>query len=933
MTARKKLIEVALPLDKINEASAHEKSVPRHGHPATLHLWWARRPLAACRAVLFASLVDDPSSDPERFPTQQAQEDERRRLFDIIERLVLWENTTNEDVLEEARAEIRRSTGGSLPPVLDPFCGGGSIPLEAQRLGLEAHGSDLNPVAVLITKALIEIPPRFADKPPVHPDARDGVGASGSWENAAGLAEDVRRYGAWMRDEAERRIGHLYPKVRLPNEEGGGEATVIAWLWARTVRCPNPACQAEMPLVSSFALSTKAGREAWIEPVVDHSLRAVRFSVRTGKGKAPDPPKVGRGASFRCLVCGQVADDAHVKSEGVAGRMGAQLMAIVAEGQRGRVYLQPDDEHDRIARSAGPPTDVLTAELPHDPRNIWCTQYGLTRFRDLFTPRQLLALTTLSDLVGEARENILSAAVSAGYPDDAAVFAEGVRGATAYADAVATYLAFAISKLADWSSSLCSWIPQLQGVGHTFKRQALPVVWDYVEIHVLANSVGNFRNHVDWVAESLDAAPRQASGYGRQLDATQSAEDVIAPLVSTDPPYYDNISYADLSDFFYVWLRRSLNRIYPDLFGTLLTPKTAELVATPYRFEGSKTKAEQHFEQGLRASFDRIRASAHPDYPVTVYYAFKQAESDGDSVQSIASTGWETMLEALLRSGFSIDGTWPMRTERGARSISIGTNALASSIVIVCRPRDTSAPLAIRAEFAQALRRELPTAIATLQHESIAPVDLAQASIGPGMAVFSRYAHVLEADGSHMRVRTALQLINAELDRVLREQEGDLDRETRYCVAWFETHGFDAAAYGSAETLATAKDVPVRTLQDGAVLIAGGGKAQLRTPEAYAADWDPREDATITVWRCTHQLVRALEDPRGGSEAAGRLVARMGSGRAEEAKELAYRLHGIADRKHWAVAQRYNQLVTDWPAIVAVAERVAATGSQAELGL
>ncbi len=726
MTARKKLIEVALPLDKINIASAKEKSI-RRGHPSTLHLWWARRPLATCRAVLFASLVDDPSSDPERFPSEKAQEDERRRLFHIIERLVLWENTTNEAVLEEARAEIRRSTGGNPPPVLDPFCGGGSIPLEAQRLGLEAHASDLNPVAVLITKALIEIPPKFADRPPVHPDARRGVGATGVWKGAAGLAEDVRRYGVWMRDEAERRIGHLYPKVRLPKAQGGGEATVIAWLWARTVRCPNPACQAQMPLVRSFALSTKAGKEAWVEPVIDREARTVRFVVRTGRGRAPDPPKVSRGANFRCLVCGQVADDAHVKAEGVAGRMGAQLMAMVAEGQHGRIYLPPDDEHDRIARSAEPPTEGLSEGLSYDPRNIWCTQYGLTRFRDLFTPRQLVALTTYSELVSEAREQVRGDAVTAGLADDGAGLIDGGCGAPSYADAVATYLGLAVSRLADNSSSLTLWSQGRDQLVHTFGRQALPMVWDFAEGNTFSESAGDIGITLGSIVKIVDALPGGVDSRA-SVDQANASEMAIAAsaCVSTDPPYYDNISYADLSDFFYVWLRRSLGTVYPGLFSTLLTPKAQETVATPYRFDGSKEKAERHFERGLHAAFGRMRMAAHPDYPVTVYYAFKQAESDDEDGggRAIASTGWETMLEALLLTGFSIHGTWPMRTERGGRMLSIGSNALASSIVIVCRARDESAPLATRTEFSQALRRELPAAIAKLQQESIAPVDL-----------------------------------------------------------------------------------------------------------------------------------------------------------------------------------------------------------------
>jgi putative DNA methylase len=954
VTGRKKLIEVALPLDKINVASAREKSI-RHGHPSTLHLWWARRPLAACRAVLFASLVDDPSSDPERFPTVKAQEDERRRLFDIIERLVLWENTTNAAVLEQARAEIRRSTGGNPPPVLDPFCGGGSIPLEAQRLGLEAYASDLNPVAVLITKALTEIPPRFAGRPPVDPEARRGVGATGAWKGAAGLAEDVRRYGAWMRDEAERRIGHLYPKVRLLREQGGGEATVIAWLWARTVRCPNPACDAQMPLIRSFALSTRAGKEAWIDPIVDREARTVRFTVRTGTPSPNERPAITAGtgftnekakkvqATFRCVVCGAgIAKGEYIDSEANAGRMGAQLMAVVAEGQRERVYVAPSSEQllapEAAAAMIADPR--LAAKLPTEPArgtfasNAQGRTYGFRQFKDYFTSRQLVALTTFSDLVGEARERVKHDAVDAGLPLDGVLLADGGSGAQAYADAVATYLAFAVDKGANLWSSITSWMNDRGAFRETFARQAIPMVWDFAEASPFSDAGGNIAMFVERISDAIATSPRASPATVNQADAAVLPT-TLRPLVCTDPPYYDNIGYADLSDFFYVWLRRSLGSVYPDLFGTLLTPKAQELVATPYRFDGSKAKAEEHFERGLAAAFTRIRASAHPDYPVTLYYAFKQAESDddGDGLQSIASTGWETMLEALLRTGLSVDGTWPMRTEGAGRMVASGTNALASSIVIVCRPRDTSAPVATREEFARALRRELSEAIATLQRENIAPVDLAQASIGPAMAVFSRYAYVLEADGSHMRVRTALQLINAELDRVLREQEGYLDRETRYCVAWFETHGFDEAPYGSAETLATAKDVPVRTLQDGGVLIAQGGKVQLRTAETYPADWDPREDESVTIWRCTHQLVRALEDPRGGSEAAGRLVALMGSGRAEEAKELGYRLHGIADRKRWAVAQRYNQLVTDWTAIVAVAERIAATGSQTELGL
>jgi putative DNA methylase len=933
---KRKLIEVALPLEAINVASAREKSI-RHGHPSTLHIWWARRPLAACRAVLFASLVDDPSADPARFPTPKSQEDERRRLFDIIERLVVWENTTNETVLEEARIEIRRSTGGNPPAVLDPFCGGGSIPLEAQRLGLEAYASDINPVAVLINKALVEIPPKFAGRPPVHPDARRGIGATGSWAGAAGLAEDVRRYGTWIRDEAERRIGHLYPNARLPKELGGGEATIIAWLWARTVSCPNPACGALMPLVRSFELSRRKGKEAWVVPAIDPASRTVSFTIAGPSGKAPEPPKSGRGASFRCLVCGQVAPDEHIKSEGRAKRMGAQLMAIVAEGDRGRIFLPPDADQARTAECAMPKwaPDQMLAD---DPRNLWCVNYGLTRFRDLFTPRQLVALTTFGDLVGEASSRIQSDALAAGFASDPRPLSAGGVGAAAYADAISTYSALALSKAADLSSNICVWQSNAEHLklAHVFARQAIPMTWDFAEGNPFSVSSGNFHRQWDLVGEILDAVVPGAGAHVGAVDAASLQTSSQAWLVSTDPPYYDNIGYADLSDFFYVWLRRALGDVYPELFSTMVTPKLAELVATPYRFEGSKVRAEEHFEAGLGRAFDRLRDAADPTFPVTVYYAFKQAESadgggNGDG-PVMASTGWETMLEGLLRAGFSICGTWPMRTEREGRTLSIGTNALASSVVLVCRLRDTGAGITSRKDFVTCLKRELPEALRTLQHGNIAPVDLAQASIGPGMAVFSRYAKVLETDGSPMRVRTALELINQVLDELLAEQEGEFDADTRWAIAWYEQNGLGEAEYGVAETLSKAKNSSVAGLVEAGIVAAGRGRVRLLARAEYDLDWDPATDTRLPAWEATQRLVHALLD--GGEGAAAEMQAKLG-GLGEQARDLAYRLYQTAERKGWTdEARAYNALVVAWPDLLRGAERVrAAEPSQPSLGL
>ncbi len=934
MTApiKRKLIEVALPLEAINVASAHEKSVPRRGHPATLHLWWARRPLAACRAVLFASLVDDPSSDPDRFPTPKAVEDERTRLFGIIERLVQWENATNEVVLNEAREEIRRSTGGDPPPVLDPFCGGGSIPLEAQRLGLTAYASDLNPVAVLITKALIEIPPKFANLPPVHPDARRGVGSTGAWKGAAGLAEDVRRYGTWMRDEGERRIGHLYPKVPLPKEHGGGEATVIAWIWARTVTCPNPVCGAQMPLVRSFALSTKKDKEAWVEPVIDRVAKTARYEVRTGRGTTPDGTVGRQGA--RCIVCESPVPLDHVRAEGRAKRIGADLMAIVAEGQRGRLYLAPDPEHARVARSAEPAWAPET-DLPEHALGFRVQGYGMTQHRDLFTPRQLVAMSTFSDLVGQARERVLSDALAAGLLDDKTPINQSGTGAPAYADAISTYLAFAVSKLADWSSSICSWIPRIEGVRDTFARPAIPMIWDYVEINPLSSSVGNFANHAEWVADSVSKTPAAGTALARNVDATRAIDGITSPAISTDPPYYDNIGYADLADFFYIWLRASLSNVYPDMFTTLLTPKATELVATPHRFDGDQVEADRHFEMGLARVFESIRVAAAPDVPVTVFYAFKQSESDDDGESgpgSITSTGWETMLEALLRAGLLIDGTWPMRTERSGRTREVGSNALASSIVLVCRPRLIDAGITTRRDLVASLKREMPEAIRTLQHGSIAPVDLAQSSIGPGMAIFSRYARVLEPDGSAMRVRTALSLINQVLDELLTEQEGEFDADTRWAIAWYEQFGLGESAYGTAETLSKAKNSSVAGLVEAGIVSASRGRVRLLARDEYSADWDPAKDRRIPVWEATQRLVHALQTD--GEAAAGDLLARLG-GLGDTARDLAYRMYHVAERKGWTdEARAYNALVVAWTDLTQGAESArAARPAQTSLGL
>lgn len=908
MPTIKKLIEVALPLEAINAESAREKSI-RHGHPSTLHLWWARRPLATARAVIWSSLVDDPSSHPEQFPTEEAQQQERERLFDILTRLVKWENSNDEGILAEAKAEIMKSTNGNPPALLDPFAGGGAIPLEAQRLGLEAHAHDLNPVAVMINKAMIEIPPKFAGRSPVNPEAQRQGAANQGWKGAAGLAEDVRYYGEWMKQEACKRIGHLYPKAKL---EDGSEATVIAWIWARTVKCPNPACGCEMPLASSFILSKKKGKEAYIEPNVSGS--EITYRVRYGKG-GDNCPKIAQG-KFKCIRCDEGIPKDYPKVESKAGRMGKKLLAIVAEGKNGRVYLSPDAEQIHAADCPMPEDYPTGALAPHFTGGS-CVPYGLDEFHKLFTNRQLTALTTFSALVGEAQKKAEADAVAAGVFNDHIALSEGGTGARAYGEAVGVYLAFVVDKMADYHSSICSWHSSKELIRNTFGRQAIPMVWDFAEANPFSDSAGCCDNMLEWVTKATLLFPATIQGSAKQHDA-QSDNGLRNIAVSTDPPYYDNIGYADLSDYFYVWMRQALKGTYPKLFRTMLVPKAEELVATPYRFEGSVEKARDFFEDGMFNTCCRLHDYSRDDIPVTIYYAFKQSETDTEDTTS--STGWETMLSAIIRAGFSITGTWPMRTEMANRSIASGTNALASSIVLVCRKRAETAGSATRREFINALHREMRPALEKLQSANIAPVDLAQSAIGPGIGVFSRYKSVLEADGKPMSVRAALQIINQELDAFYNEQEGELDRESRFCVELFSQYAFNNIKFGDADILARAKNTSVQALAEHGVLMAAKGQVRLKTRDELPESVDTHESCT---WLLTQQLARAMEV--GGVKACAAIVLNIFGSNAEEAKALAYRLYTICERKNWAQeGYAYNNLVVAWPDIQSAAAQMQA---------
>ncbi|MBK9130404.1 MAG: DUF1156 domain-containing protein [Gammaproteobacteria bacterium] len=960
----KKLIEVALPLDDINAAAAREKSI-RHGHPSTLHLWWARRPLAAARAVLFAQMVNDPGyQQGEGFKygvNKKEAEIKREKLFQIIRDLVKWENINNQEVLSRARDAIWESwretcylnrnhpqaaelfNPDKLPAFHDPFAGGGAIPLEAQRLGLESYASDLNPVAVMINKAMIEIPPKFAGQGPVGPppkgEKQDNL--MDDWSGARGMAEDVRRYGHWMREEAFRRIGNLYPTIKITPEMvaerpdlkpyQGQVLTVIAWLWARTVKSPNPAfSHVDVPLASSFVLSSKKGNEAYVVPVVESDSYV--FKVRAGKppAEAKDGTKIGRGGNFKCLVSETPIPVTEIRRQGQAGTFKQRLMAIVVEGKSGRVYLSPTDEIEAVANSAMPSWRPET-EINHNPRDIRTQLYGLSKYGDLFTPRQLVALTTFSDLVQEARDKAIADAKATGMTDDGIGINAGGKGATAYGDALAVYLGFVSDKVSDYWSSICSWHSSKELIRNTFGRQAIPMTWDYVEANPFCNSSGNWIAMTDWTSKALANTPANSLGFAHQQDAaTQNTS--INKIISTDPPYYDNIGYADLSDFFYVWMRRSLRAIYPDLFLTMAVPKAEELVATPYR-HGSKEKAETFFLDGMTLAIHNLAEKGHPAFPVTIYYAFKQAETKEGST---ASTGWETFLEAVIRAGFSIDGTWPMRTEMANRMVGSGANALASSVVLVCKKREIEADSASRRDFQRELREQMPDALeAMIGGETgttpIAPVDLAQAAIGPGMAIYSKYEAVLNQDGSRMSVHDALILINRAITEYLSPDSGSFDADTQFCSSWFDQYGWSIGPFGEANVLAQAKGTTVDGVDTAGVVDSGGGKVRLLKWAEYEADWDPITDNRTPVWEACHQMIRSLNNQ--GESAAGELLAKMPE-KGEPIRQLAYHLYTLCERKKWAEdARAYNELIGSWHAIVTASHEVGHSGSQAELGL
>jgi putative DNA methylase len=904
----KKLIEVALPLEAINKASIREKSI-RHGHPSTLHLYWARRPLAACRAVLFGQLVDDPSSHPDQFPTHADQERERQRLFAIIEDLVTWENSTNEEVLERARAEIRRSCGGVLPPVYDPFSGGGSIPLEAQRLGLPAYGSDLNPVAVMIGKAMIEIPPKFLGKNPVHPGGKD----RNQYRFAEGIAEDVEYYGELIRQRALEELGDLYPPVEIPVGVSSSSTKklgkVIAWIWVRTVPSPDPAfSDVQVPLLSSFLLSSKKGSEVWIEPIIDRVLKTIEFRIRSEgtnseKKAAELGATSGKRQGFRCLISDSAITYDYIRRMGQAGRMGARLVAIVADGVRGRVFLSANDQHVRAAEVQLP--DWKPSLQLQGKSKVNVGNYGIENFGQLFTNRQLTSLNTLSRLVREIRAEVEADARRANLLEDDVPLRSGGTGSRAYAEAISVYLAFGISRLADISNAHCNWSRSANQAVHLFGRQAIPMVWDFAETGLFSEMAGDYRTSLYSIVKALNRFAPSAVGTQQQCDA-QSMIYAEGAVISTDPPYYDNIDYADLSDFFYEFLKKNVGDIYPEIFQSLATPKAEELVASASRY-GSKEAAELHFLDGMRQAIKAMADQSSRNFPAAIYYAFKQSEIQEEG---ISSTGWATFLAAVIEAGYQIVGTWPVRTERDT-GLKVSMNVLANSVVIVCRRKQASADVITRAEFIRALKRELPPAIAELQAANIAPADMPQSAIGPGMGVFSRYKSVLESDDSPMTVKAALQLINRELDEYLGGIQGEFDADTRFAITWFEQNGLKAGDYGTANNIATARGISVESVKHAGIVESAAGKVRILKRDEMDAEWEPDADGHLTVWECCQHLVRLHEKYGIGYEAA--VMLKKFGPKADDVRDLAYVLYNICEKRGDAKeATAYNALIADW---------------------
>jgi putative DNA methylase len=868
---RRKLIEVALPLTAISAASKADKD-RKTGTVRSVHKWFAPMPGPAIRALVLASVLDD-SEDPQA----------RLKDLSLIESMVPADGgAPREEDLRRVRARLRQQD--ELPTIIDPFCGGGSTLVESQRLGLAAIGSDLNPVPTLISKILAELVPQFRDQSPLAPDS----GRLPVLDTYGGVLHDLQYYAKLIQERVYKAVASAYPP---------GTDSFVAWLWCRTVPCPNPACGRTAPLYGLTHLSKLKRDYAYLVPqVTEHG---VVHRVATGPG-VPQPPSKQAGKSrFICLACTTPFDQRYIRQQAQQGKMGLQLLADVRAVDGRRVYSADTP----AAGGFGSPGMVEIPLVGKAAMNVGL--YGISTLAGLFTSRQAATLESFAAEIGRVQEDIAAAG-----------------GSSAYVSVLQGLLSLALGKLAQSNCALVRWrIDSRSGSAKAepaFGTQAVPMLWDFAETNPFGASVGSWMLQVDGVAAAVRTLPKSGPPASVSLAAAQD----MAPgreahaLLITDPPYFDQIQYADISDFFYYFHRAALREAFPALYGTVTTPKSVELVANPWRHGGDADAARDHFVVGFQQALASLSKTTDPDLPKVVVYAAAQDEHGDDRAPS---TAWESLLEAIVLAGLMVVATWPIFATGTTRQIGQGANALASYVVLVLRPRPEEAETVNRRAFLAALAAELPAALASLRHVAIPPMDLPQATIGPGMAVFTRYRQVMEPNGRSMSVGTALALINQVLDEVLTEQEGDFDSDTRFCLKWFSQYGWEEASSGTADSLARAANTSVAALDRGGVFRARAGRARLLAPAELSAGWDPVSDLRTSVWEGVVRIAQALE-ALGADEAARLMSAARQRIDLDAARELTYLLYSICEKRGWTqTAALFNGLGTSWSDLSAVA--------------
>lgn len=881
---KSKLIEVALPLDEINAACKAYKD-RKVGTIRNIHKWFAAMPLPAWRALLFAALIDDPETDNQRI-----------YLLDVIKRLVAnGADLPDVDTLEEAKALLCKQFPDGLPAVMDPFCGGGSTLVEAQRLGLSTVASDLNPVPVLISRTLTDLLPKVMGQAPIALTAETAASnelfpmSSSAPIAFAGLNADVSKYSQRVVARARASLASRYTSF-------AGEAP-IAWLWARTTKCPNPACGLETFLMTSLWICKKKGDLAWFVPQVTKGEIVLEVVSRQKSGEPPLSPKSGRGAVFRCLSCDGTLTEDWIIERGSRHEIGERLVCVVAETTNGRIYRAPSDSEIRAGAEVPDVVDFPDVPLPDIPRWFSGPRFGFTTQQDLYTPRQRLVLATFADLIAEVYSEVIE---------------DG--GSRDWAAAVTTLMGLALGKMAQANSRQVRWNTAVSGAPKAepaFGQNDMPMLWDFVETYPFGSSVGSF---LGIIKDQARAARYVVKGEG--VAVRKDARDVAADrptLIATDPPYFDAIGYADLSDYFYLWHRRALRHVHPDLYMTVAVPKTGELTAVPAHHNNSASAAKSYFIEGFTQTFNALKDALGEDLPLIVVYASKEQKGGAGE-----ETRWSSILSAIVAAELEITGTWPIHGATVARLIGNQTNAIASYIVMVCRPRLADAQTCSLAEFNRALRRELPPAVRDLQAASILPVDLNQAALGPGMRIYSRYRAVLDQSGAVVPVDQAIRLIDVARSEVLEEQEGDLDPESRFAVRWWETFGWAVASFDEAGKAARPLGISVEEVARVQVVTSRANKVQLLGADQLDRSWTPSDDVRPTAWKAVHHLADRLIDGGGELEAA-QLMAVLGK-LQESSRALVYRLHDIAAKKgRKADQERYNALINSWTELVRLA--------------